>query len=82
MIQKCHHIHRAQAHLGCVQVKWKTVLWSDKSKFEILFETHGQYIVHAKRGEGPFSCDQCAVQNPASIIVLDVAWVACTTEKS
>ena len=31
---------QAKAHLKCTETKWKIVLWSDKSKFEILSRNH------------------------------------------
>ncbi len=37
MIQKCRHFLWAKAHLKWTVVKWKTVLWSDESKFEVIF---------------------------------------------
>ncbi len=37
MIQKRRHFLWAKAHLKWTVAKWKTVLWSDESKFEVLF---------------------------------------------
>ncbi len=37
MIQKRRRFLRAKAHLKWTVAKWKTVLWSDESKFEVLF---------------------------------------------
>ncbi len=38
MIQKRRHFLWAKPHLKWTVAKWKTVLWSDESKFEVLFE--------------------------------------------
>ncbi len=38
MIQKCRRFSLGQAHLKWTVAKWKTVLWSDESKFEVLLE--------------------------------------------
>ncbi len=37
MIQKRRRFLWAKAHLKWTVAKWKTVLWSDESKFEVLF---------------------------------------------
>ncbi len=41
MVRKRHHVLWAKAHLKLTVSKWKSVLWSDESKFDILVENHG-----------------------------------------
>ncbi len=36
MVQKCHSVMWAKAHLKWTVSKWKHFLWSDESKFDIL----------------------------------------------
>ncbi len=36
MVQKRRHVLWAKAHLKWTVLKWKSVLWSDESKFDIL----------------------------------------------
>ena len=36
-IQKCRWLLCAQAHLRWTDAKWKSVLWSDESTFQIIF---------------------------------------------
>ncbi len=36
MVQKCHSVMWAKAHLKWTVSKWKNFLWSDESKFDIL----------------------------------------------
>ncbi len=42
MVQKRRHLLWAKAHLKWTVSKWKGVLWSDDSKFDILFGNHGR----------------------------------------
>jgi len=49
--------------------KWKSVLWSDKSKFGILVGNHGRRVLRAiEEGDLP-ACYQRSVQKPASLMV-------------
>ncbi len=41
MVQKRHRFLWAKAHLIWTVSKWKSVLWSDESKFDILVGNHG-----------------------------------------
>ncbi len=41
MVQKRRHVLWTKAHLRLTVSKWKSVLWSDKSKFDILVGNHG-----------------------------------------
>ncbi len=49
MIQKCRCFLWAKAHLKWTVAKWKTVLWSDESKFEVLFGKLGPMSSGLKR---------------------------------
>ncbi len=69
MVQKCCRVLWAKAHLKWTVSKWKSVLWSDESKFYILVGNHGHRVLRAKEeGELP-ACYQCSVQKPASLMV-------------
>lgn len=39
-IQKHHCLLQDRAHLKWIEERWKTVLWSDESKFKLLFGKH------------------------------------------
>ncbi len=49
--------------------KWKTVLWSDESKFEVLFGKLGCHVIRTKEDKDNPSCYQRSVQKPASLMV-------------
>ncbi len=49
--------------------KWKHVLWSDESKFDILVGNHGHCVLRAKEEGDLPACYQCSVQKPASLMV-------------
>ncbi len=69
MVQKRYRVLWAQAHLKWTVSKWKSVLWSDESKFDILVENHGCRVLRAKEeGDLPV-CYQHSVQKPASLMV-------------
>ncbi len=69
MVQKHRRVLWAKAHLKWTVSKWKSVLWSDESKFDILVGNHGRRVLRAKE-EGDFpTCHQCSVQKPASLMV-------------
>ncbi len=64
MVQKRRRVLWAKAHL-----KWKSVLWSDESKFDILVGNHRRSVLRAKEeGDLPV-CYQRSVQKPASLMV-------------
>ncbi|KAK3506609.1 hypothetical protein QTP70_011018 [Hemibagrus guttatus] len=68
MIQKRRHFLWAKAHLKWTVAKWKTVLWSDQSKFEVLFGKLGRYVIRTKEDKDNPSCYQRSVQKPASLM--------------
>ncbi len=69
MIQKRRRFLWAKAHLKWTVAKWKTVLWSDESKFEILFGKLGRHVIRTKEDKDNPSCYQRSVQKPASLMV-------------
>ncbi len=69
MVQKSCRVLWAKAHLKWTVSKWKSVLLSDESKFNILVGNHGCRLLRAKE-EGDLSvCHQHSVQKPASLMV-------------
>ncbi len=48
MVQKRCHVLWAKACLKLTVSKWKSVLWSNKSKFDILVGNHGCRVLRAK----------------------------------
>ncbi|KAK3534142.1 hypothetical protein QTP86_002293 [Hemibagrus guttatus] len=70
MIQKRRRFLWAKAHLKWTVAKWKTVLWSDKSKFEVLFGKLGRHVIRTKEDKDNPSCYQRSVQKPASLMML------------
>ncbi len=69
MIQKRRRFLWAKAHLKWTVAKWKTVLWSDESKFEVLFGKLGRHVIWTKEDKDNPSCYQRSVQKPASLMV-------------
>ncbi len=69
MFQKHHHVLLAKAHLKWTVSKWKSVLCSDESKFDILVEITDAVSSRLKR-ERPSSVLSAFVQKPASLMVL------------
>ncbi len=69
MIQKCRRVLWAKAHLKWTVSKWKSVLWSDKSKFDTLFGNDGRRVLWAKEEGDLPACYQRSVQKPASLMV-------------
>ncbi len=51
MVQKRRHVLWAKAHLKWIVSKWKRVLWSDESKFDILFGNYWHLSSVLKRRE-------------------------------
>ncbi len=69
MVQKCRHVLRAKAHLKWTLSKWKSVLWTDKSKFDSLVGNQGRRVLRAKEEWDLPVCYQCSIQKPASLMV-------------
>ncbi len=69
MIQKRRRFLWAKAHLKWTVAKWKTVLWSDESKFEVLFGKLGRHVIRTEEDKDNPSCYQRSVQKPASLMV-------------
>ncbi len=69
MVQKRHRVLWAKAHLKWTVSKWKSVLWSDESKFDILVGIHGRRVLRAKEEGDLPACYQHLVQKPASLMV-------------
>ncbi len=69
MVQKCRRVLWAKAHLKWTVSKWKSVLWSDESKFDILVGNHGCRVLRAKEEGDLPACYQRSVQKPASLLV-------------
>ncbi|KAK3553637.1 hypothetical protein QTP70_006759 [Hemibagrus guttatus] len=65
MIQKHRRFLWAKAHLKWTVAKWKTVPWSDQSKFEVLFGKLGRHVIRTKEDKDNPSCYQRSVQKPA-----------------
>ncbi|KAK3542924.1 hypothetical protein QTP70_006544 [Hemibagrus guttatus] len=68
MIQKRRRFLWAKPHLKWTVAKWKTVLWSDESKFEVLFGKLGCHVIPTKEDKDNPSCYQHSVQKPASLM--------------
>ncbi len=49
--------------------KWKSVLWSDESKFDILVGNHGRRVLRAEEEGDLPGCHRRSVQKPASLKV-------------
>ncbi len=69
IVQKRHRVLWAKAHLKWTVSKWKSVLWSDESKFDILVGNHGLCVLRAKEEGDLPACYQHSVQKPASLMV-------------
>ncbi len=69
MIQKRRRFLWAKAHLKWTVAKWKTVLWSDESKFEVVFGKLGRHVIRTKEDKDNPSCYQRSVQKSASLMV-------------
>ncbi len=69
MVQKRRCVLWAKANLKWTVSKWKSVLWSDKSKFDILVGNHRRRVLRVKEEGDLPACYQCSVQKPASLMV-------------
>ena len=56
----------AKAHLKWSEVKWKTVLWSDESKYEILC---GNQVLQTKEERNHPTCSRQTLLKPACLMV-------------
>ncbi len=68
MVQKRRRVLWAKAHLKWTVSKWKSVLWSDESKFDILVGNHRRRVLQAKEEGDLPACHQHSVQKPASLM--------------
>ncbi|KAK3553413.1 hypothetical protein QTP70_003573 [Hemibagrus guttatus] len=88
MIQKRRRFLWAKAHLKWTVAEWKTVLWSDESKFEVPFGKLGRHVIRTKEDKDNPSCYQRSVQKPASLMWVwnytthDPQHVMCFTHQS
>ncbi len=48
---------------------WKSALWSDESKFDILVGNHRRRVLRAKEEGDLPACYQCSDQKPASLMI-------------
>ncbi len=69
MVQKHRPVLWAKAHLKWTFPKWKSVLWSDESKFDFLIGNHGRRVLRAKEERDLPACYQRSVQKPASLML-------------
>ncbi len=69
MVQKRRCVLWAKANLKWTVSKWKSVLWSNESKFDILVGNHGRHVLRAKEEGDLPACYQRSVQKPASLMV-------------
>ncbi len=69
MVQKHRRVLWAKAHLKWTVSKWKSVLWSDESKFDILVGNHGRRVLRAKEEGDLPACYPHSGQKPSSLMV-------------
>ncbi len=84
IVQERRRVLWARAELKCTVSKWKSVLWSDESKFDILVGNHRRRVLLAKEeGELP-ACYQRSVQKSALMGVHKYIWywAACMFRKA
>ncbi len=72
MVQKHRRVLWAKDHLKWTVSKWKSVLWSDESKSDILVVNHGRRVLRAKEEGDLPACHQSSVQKSASLMVWGV----------
>ncbi len=78
MVQKRRHILWTKAHLKWTESslsKWKSVLWSDESKFE-MFVGNNCFLRAKEEGDLP-ECYQYSVQKPESLMVYGMGVYKC-----
>uniref|UniRef100_A0A803JIP4 Transposase Tc1-like domain-containing protein n=1 Tax=Xenopus tropicalis TaxID=8364 RepID=A0A803JIP4_XENTR len=81
-IHKLSRFHWARDHLKWSVAKWKTVLWSDESRFEVLFGNLGRHVIRTKEDKDNPSCYQRSVQKPASLMVWGCMSASCMSGKA
>ncbi len=69
MVQKRRRVLWAKAQLKLTVSKWKSVLWSDESKFDICVGNHGRCVLRAKEEGDLPACYLRSVQKPVSLMV-------------
>ncbi len=69
MVQKRCHVLWAKSPLQWTVSKWKSVLWSDESKFDVLVGNHGFCVLRAKEEGDLPACHPRSVQKPVSLMV-------------
>ncbi len=69
MVRKRHRVLWSNARLKWTVSKWKSVLWSEESKCDILVGNHGRCVSGLKRRDDLPACYQHSVQKPASLMV-------------
>ncbi len=69
MVQNLRRVLWAMAHLKWIVSKWKSVLWPDESKFDILVGNHGCCVLWAKEEGDLPACYQHSVKKQASLMV-------------
>ena len=67
--QKRRRLLWARAHVRWTEAKWKSVLWSDESTFQIVFGNNGRRVLRTKEEKDHPDCYQRKVQKPASVMV-------------
>ena len=67
--QKRRQLLWARAHLRWTDAKWKSVLWSDESTFQIVFGKCGRRVLRTKEEKDHPDCYGRKVQKPASVMV-------------
>ena len=67
--QKRRRLGWARAHLRWTDAKWKSVLWSDESTFQIVFGNCGRRVLRTKEEKNHLDCYRCKGQNPSSVMV-------------
>ncbi len=77
MVQKRRRVLWAKANLKWTVSKWKRILWSDESKFDIFVGNHGHRVLRAKEGGDLPECYQSSVRQPASLCQFCVVCVMC-----
>ncbi len=60
MVQKRRRVLWDKAHLKWTVSNWKSVLWSDKSNFDIFVGNHGRRVLRAKEEIDLQACYQCS----------------------
>ncbi len=69
MVRKRRRVLWSNARLKWTVSKWKSVLWSEESKCDILVGNHGRRVSGLKRRDDLPACYQHSVQKPASLMV-------------